>query len=92
MYSSDFGQFGGVHATPEVKICLHTKFEVNRRELERNSTIENCDLLVVSRLLRRAVQPDLGQAFQADLGQEGWEIQGSQRREENSHKVGPDRP
>ena len=34
----------------------------------------------------------LRQAFWADLGQAWWENQGSQRREENSHKVGPDRP
>ena len=30
----DLGLFGGVHPTPEIKIYLYTKFEVNRRELE----------------------------------------------------------
>ena len=43
MYFEDFGQFGGVHPTPEVKICLYTKFEVNRRELENISKIENLE-------------------------------------------------
>ena len=28
-------QFRGFHPTPEVKICLYTKFEVHRRELEK---------------------------------------------------------
>ena len=41
--SDNFGQFGGVHPTPEVKICLYTKFEVNRRELENISKIENLE-------------------------------------------------
>ena len=43
IYFEDFGQFGGVHPTPEVKICLYTKFEVNRRELENISKIENLE-------------------------------------------------
>ena len=42
-FFGDFGQFGGVHPTPEVKICLYTKFEVNRRELENISKIENLE-------------------------------------------------
>ena len=40
IYFEDFGQFGGVHPTPEVKICLHTKFELNRRELENISKLK----------------------------------------------------
>ena len=43
IFFEDFGQFGGVHPTPEVKICLYTKFEVNRRELENISKIENME-------------------------------------------------
>ena len=35
IFFDDFGQFGSVHSTPEVKICLYTKFEVNRREVEK---------------------------------------------------------
>ena len=41
IFFEDFGQFGGVHPTPEVKICLYTKFEVNRRELENIPKLEN---------------------------------------------------
>ena len=35
IFFEDFGQFGRAHPTPEVKICLYTKFEANQRELEK---------------------------------------------------------
>ena len=35
-----FGQFGGFHPTPEVKLCLYTKFEVHRRELEKIESLK----------------------------------------------------
>ena len=34
MFLNVFGQYGGFNLTPEVKIHVYTKFEINRRELE----------------------------------------------------------
>ena len=45
IFFEDFGQFGGVHPTPEVKICLYTKFEVNRSKLGTFQKFQNSDFL-----------------------------------------------
>ena len=38
----DFGQFGSAHPTPDVKIRLYTKFEVNQRDSEKNDNFDFC--------------------------------------------------
>ena len=42
----DLGQFGGFHRIPEVKTCLCTKFQVNRREANKIQTFQNLDFNV----------------------------------------------
>ena len=43
IFFEDFGQFGGAHPTPEVKIRPYTMSEVHRRKLFFFRKIENLD-------------------------------------------------
>ena len=60
IFLKDFGQFGGAHPTPEVKMRLYTKFEVHRRELEHFWKAENLDFLPGGQHPPRTLPPPEG--------------------------------